>query len=272
MDAPTSKLIQAGDTKLYVEQSGQGPAIVLVPGAGGDAGQYAGLAAALSPNHLVVAYDRRGNSRSPRTDDWATTSITQHAGDVLALLEALDLTNVTVFGNSTGAVIALAAALTGHPSVAALVTHEPTLFGVLADPDSAVASVQPVIAAGVEQGGLPGGAEAFLRFAAGAGFEQLPAEVIERIRSNAQTMLEAEFGAFASWQPDAAELRDLDIPVLVLSAEQTAPFFVEAAEWLAAQLRTEIVKVAGGHMGFLDDPADFARRIGSAATKKTSLR
>jgi pimeloyl-ACP methyl ester carboxylesterase len=267
MDAPTSELVQAGDTKLYVEQSGRGPGIVLVPGAGGDAGQYAGLAAELSLNHLVVTYDRRGNSRSPRTDDWATTSVAQHADDVLALLEALDLTNVTLFGNSTGAVIALAAALSGHPSVVELITHEPTLFGVLADPDGAVASVQPVIAAGVEQGGLPGGAEAFLRFAAGEGFERLPAEAIERIRGNAQTMLEAEFGAFASWQPDASELRDLDIPVLVLSAEQTAPFFVEAADWLAAQLGTETVKVPGGHMGFLDDPADFAHRMGMRARK-----
>lgn len=261
MSAAKSSLMQAGNTTLYVERSGEGPAIVLVPGAGGDAAQYVGLAAELSRTRTVIAYDRRGNSRSPRTDDWATTSVDQHADDVLALIEGLDLDSATLFGNSTGAVIALAAALRRHPSVAGLIAHEPTLFGVLADPDAAIASVQPIIAAAVERGGLPEGAEAFLRFAAGEAFDRLPADAIDRIRANAQTMLEAEFGAFASWLPDRDELAALDIPSLVLSAEQTAPFFVEAAEWLAARLGTTVVKVPGGHMGFLNHEADFAKQI-----------
>ena len=261
MNETKSSLIEAGDTKIYVEKSGEGPAVVLVPGGGGDAGQFAGLASELSRTRTVIAYDRRGNSRSPRTEDWAETSIEQHAGDVIALIEALGLARVTLFGNSTGALIALAAALKGHQSVSGLVVHEPTLFGVLADPDAAIGSVQPVIAAAVERGGLPEGAEAFIRFAAGEAFDRIPADVVERIRANAQTMLEAEFGAFASWLPDQAALAGLGIRSAVLGAEQTAPFFVEAAEWLAAQLGTQVVKMPGGHMGFLDHGPEFAERL-----------
>jgi pimeloyl-ACP methyl ester carboxylesterase len=80
-------------------------------------------------------------------------------------LETLGTEPCVVFGNSTGALIALAAALKAPGRFTGAVLHEPALLGVLANPDVAMATVQPVIAAGVEAGGLAGGAEAFVQFA-----------------------------------------------------------------------------------------------------------
>ena len=248
-----------GDVELHVETRGSGPAVLLIAGAAGDAGQYEGLAEQLATEHTVISYDRCGNSRSGRSADWASTTVEQHADDAARLLATLDIGPAAVFGNSIGALIALATALRAPDRVRRVIVHEPTLMSVLADPDSAMSSVQPVIAAGMEQGGLPGGAEAFLGFAAGEAWQQVPAQVRERMVGNAEVLFQAEFGSFMSWRPDDAELAANRVPAAVLAAEQTAPFFREAAEWVAARLGVTVGTTPGGHMGYLDDASGFAK-------------
>lgn len=254
-------LVEANGTTFHVEVTGHGTPVLLVPGAGGDARQYAELAQVLAQNHAVIAYDRRNNGRSSQQPDWAETSVDQHAGDVVALLEQLRTEPCIVFGNSTGALIALAAALKAPGRFTGAVLHEPALLGVLANPDDAMATVQPVIAAGVETGGLAGGAEAFVQFAAGDAAALLPPDFLDGLRTSARVLLEAEFGAFASWRPEPVALSGMSVPLAVLSAEQTAPFFVEAAEWLASHTGVSRRTVAGGHMGFLDHAGELAKEI-----------
>ena len=177
------------------------------------------------------------------------------------LLGALGLAPATVFGNSTGALIALATALRSPESVTAAVLHEPTLISVLADPDGAMSAVQPVIATGMESGGYAGGAEAFLRFAAGPVYDNMSRALQARMIGNAEVLFEAEFGPFMSWAPDTQQLTNSGVPIAVLNGEQTAPFFREAAGWVATQVGTDVITVPGGHMGFLEDPVAFADAV-----------
>ena len=254
----TAKRVHVDDLEMYVEVRGSGPALLLVPGAGGDAGQFGELADLLAADRTVVTYDRRSNSRTSRPDAWAATTVEQQADDAAGVLLALGLAPATVFGNSTGALIALSAALRHPALVNQALVHEPTLMSVLADPDGAMASVQPVISAGMEQGGLAGGAEAFLRFAAGPGYDRLPSDAVSRILGNAEVLFQAEFGSFTSWAPDPSAITGSPVDISVLTAESTAPFFAEAARWIADRRGTEVVTAPGGHMGFLEDPEGFA--------------
>lgn len=254
-------LVEANGATFHVDITGHGTPVLLVPGAGGDARQYVDLARLLAQNHTVIAYDRRNNGRSSQQPDWAETSVDQHASDVVALLEQLGTEPCIVFGNSTGALIALAAALKAPGRFTGAVLHEPALLGVLSNPDNAMATVQPVIAAGVETGGLAGGAEAFVQFAAGDAAALLPPDFLEGLRTNARVLLEAELGAFASWRPEPESLSGMSVPLAVLSAEQTAPFFMEAAEWVASHAGVSRRTVPGGHMGFLDHAGELAKEI-----------
>lgn len=257
----TATTVRANGTDLYAETRGSGPALLLVPGATGDGGQYDLLADALAATHTVVTYDRRGNSRSPAPDGQTSTSIDEQADDAAALLRALNLAPARVFGNSHGALVALALALR-HPDVVVDVAlHEPALMSVLAEPDAALAVIQPIIGEGMAAGGPRGGAEAFLRFAAGTAYEALSSATADRMLGNAETLFEREFGAFAAWRPDAAELARLGVPVRVLAAAESAPFFAEAAAWIARQVGTDVRTVPGGHMAFLDRPDDIAAAI-----------
>jgi pimeloyl-ACP methyl ester carboxylesterase len=128
MPEPTSLVdvqqVQANGTVLHAETRGHGPAVLLVAGAGGDAAELAGLAAALADAFTVITYDRRGNSRSPRPADWVATSLAEQADDA-ALLAALGHSPAVVVGTSAGGSIALELALRHPTAVRAAIVHEP---------------------------------------------------------------------------------------------------------------------------------------------------
>ena len=66
--------VSANDTTLYYELRGDGPSLLLISGATGDAGHWTDVADKLADNYTVITYDRRGNSRSPRPPGWTSTS------------------------------------------------------------------------------------------------------------------------------------------------------------------------------------------------------
>ena len=65
--------VTANGTTWYYERRGDGPPLLCITGATGDAGYFSGLAEALSDDYTVVTYDRRANSRSPRPAGWIRT-------------------------------------------------------------------------------------------------------------------------------------------------------------------------------------------------------
>ena len=114
-----------GDT-LYYEVRGNGPALLMIAGAGGDADVFSAVADILCDEYKVITYDRRANARStmhlPQNFE-----ISQQSRDAVAVLAATGETSGFVFGSSSGAVIALDVAK-AHPQVVrAVVAHEPPL-------------------------------------------------------------------------------------------------------------------------------------------------
>jgi pimeloyl-ACP methyl ester carboxylesterase len=89
------------------------------------------------PDRTVVTYDPRGLGRSIRNDGRVDHAPTVQAGDVHAVIEALDGGPVEMFASSGGAVTALALVATYLDDVTTLVAHEPPLIPVL--PDAAAA-------------------------------------------------------------------------------------------------------------------------------------
>ena len=108
--------ITANGAELYYEVRGIGPSLLLIHGGGGDAGTVSNLADILAQDFTVVAYDRRGLSRSPRPKEWPQTSIAEQAEDAARLVNALGLAPVAVVGHSLGALIALELLLQ-HPDL-----------------------------------------------------------------------------------------------------------------------------------------------------------
>ena len=65
------KTLSKDGTLIAFDQSGQGPALILVTGAIARRTDAARLAASLSPNFTVISYDRRGRGESGDTPPYA---------------------------------------------------------------------------------------------------------------------------------------------------------------------------------------------------------
>ncbi len=95
------------------------PALCLVPGLGGVASFFEGIAPALARDFRVLLHDHRGTGEStPAVIDY---SIGQMADDLLQVMDAFGLARAAVVGHSTGGAIAQTIALDRPERATALV-------------------------------------------------------------------------------------------------------------------------------------------------------
>ncbi|MEO3792864.1 alpha/beta hydrolase [Nonomuraea sp. B10E15] len=132
----------ADGTTIAYTRAGQGPAVILVDGALSFRAQSinTGLATALAGDFTVYTYDRRGRGESGDTPPYTTE---REIEDLAALAELAAGTGgpVRLYGTSSGAALALAAADAGVP-VEKLALYEPPFI---------VDGTRPAIPAGYER-------------------------------------------------------------------------------------------------------------------------
>ena len=108
-------------TRIAYEQSGQGPALVIVGGVLGDHMQQAGLAALLAKHFTVYNIDRRGHGESGLTEPYA---VEREVEDLDALIDAAG-GSAFVYGTSGPGVLCLEAAARGlSPKIKKLAVWE----------------------------------------------------------------------------------------------------------------------------------------------------
>src|SRR2546421_7830012 len=100
-------VISKDGTPIAFDQSGQGPALILVAGALTTRAAWPPLAARLAPHFSVFAYDRRGRGES---GDSAPYAVEREVEDIDALITEAG-GSAFVFGHSSGAALALEAAI-----------------------------------------------------------------------------------------------------------------------------------------------------------------
>jgi pimeloyl-ACP methyl ester carboxylesterase len=105
------KIHSSDGTTIAFDRLGAGPPLVLVGGASTTRGVHARLAELLAPDFTVLNYDRRGRGGSDDTPPYAVEREIQDLGVVIAEAGG----SAAVFGNSSGAVLALRAAAAGLP-------------------------------------------------------------------------------------------------------------------------------------------------------------
>jgi non-heme chloroperoxidase len=88
-------------TEIYYKDWGEGPAVTFSHGWPLNADAWDGQMLFLAQNGFrVIAHDRRGHGRSSQTS--SGNDMNTYADDLAALIEALDLTGITMVGHSTG--------------------------------------------------------------------------------------------------------------------------------------------------------------------------
>jgi pimeloyl-ACP methyl ester carboxylesterase len=88
-------------TTLYYEESGSGPALLLVHETGGSANSWDAPVERLAQSFRCVTYDQRGSLRSP-LGDIAAYHPGIHVQDAVELSRVLDLVPCVLIGSSGG--------------------------------------------------------------------------------------------------------------------------------------------------------------------------
>ena len=260
--------IEVNGIRIYYEKRGRGPAVLFVSGATGDAGHWTTVADILADTYTVIAYDRRGNSRSPRPRGWTSTMIGEQADDAAALLRGLDLVPAIVFGTSAAAGI-LADLCLRHPHVLfGAIFHEPVFPSGISNIGAVRAARKALVEEGMARGGPRAAMELYLRNVAGDEvYESLDPQLRERLLGNAEVLFGIEMAPFLAYEPTPGQLAAIRVPRAVTAGADNRDIAAaghwryEAAQWLAAHLQTTVIELPGAHMGYLGQPEHFATAL-----------
>ena len=227
--------------RLYYEEHGEGEPILCIHATGSSALMWEEALPPLATLGRVIAYDRRGCTRSERPEPYEETTVAEHGDDAAALLAALGATPATIIGRSYGGEVAIDLALRHAAHVRALALLEPFVPRLSEAADAWLRALAEQLEAADDAG------EALIEAVFGAGaWETLPADMRTMFSDNGPAILAETRREFE--QADPAALAAIDRPALLVSATDSPPALREVMDGLAAAMpHARTVQVGGGH-------------------------
>jgi pimeloyl-ACP methyl ester carboxylesterase len=267
--AMTEGLINVPGAKLFYRSRGSGPVLLTLQGGAGDAEASDALAEALADRYTVVAYDRRGLSRSHVDDPARQPGIAVHSDDASRLLAALAGRPAFVFGSSIGALIGLDLAAAHPEQVRLLVAHEAAVASLLGEPArSQLQAMHDDVDDTFRSEGLLPAMRKLLAIAGGFGDDPEPevppvmpaGERAARHAANMQFFLTNDAPAAHRYQLDLTALTPAAIiPAAGELSRESFPY--QCAQTLARHLGQPLAEFPGGHSGYAQRPRAFAEAL-----------
>ncbi len=96
-----------GDARLYYEDDGDGPAILLTHGFVASTGMWDGQVAAFRDRYRLIRWDMRGHGRTECPDDPAAYGQDITVADMTAILDHLGIETAVIAGHSLGGFMSL---------------------------------------------------------------------------------------------------------------------------------------------------------------------
>jgi pimeloyl-ACP methyl ester carboxylesterase len=229
------KVVSCDGTTIAYEKAGDGPPIVLLNGGFRDHTIFDQLVPELAPHCTTYVYDRRGRGES---GDAPTYAVDREIEDLQAVVGEAG-GQAVVFGGSSGANLALEAALAGLPATK-LALHEPyyRVEGYAKPPDDFMDNLRALLAEDKR-------GEAAEYFAAKlVGFS--PEEIANWRRSPLWEMNEANAHTL---RYDTSICGDFRVPVERLATFQTPTLVVNSdntSDWLIAAARATVAALPNG--------------------------
>ena len=221
------KVISKDGTTIAFDQSGKGPAIILVVGAFNDRATGAPLAGFLERHFTVVFnYDRRGRGESSDTGPYA---IEREIEDLDALI-AQASGSACIFGYSSGAILSLRAAAHGL-AISQLALYDPPPTGAKAG------QLAPQLTELIAAGRRGDAVELFQTEAVG-----IPAAIVAQMRNTpfrpalekmAQTLV---YESTILRSLPTGLIASVRVPTLMIDGEQSPEVMRQAAQSLADAL------------------------------------
>lgn len=253
--------LEVPGARLYYETHGSGPLMIMIPGASGVADSFRMVTEHLAAHYTVALHDRRGFSRSqldgPQDYD---RRLETDADDVRRLIEHLSDEPATVFGTSSGGIVALAV-LTYHPSVVhTLIPFEPPAMRQLPDGQQWVDFFT-----GIYELYRRSGIEPALTQFRNRTFPESDRQVMApapKNAGNATYWFEHELRQYPAVDLDLDTLTTYADRILLAAGREGSGYPAHNVNTeLSKKLGLNVIELPGGHLGFLSYPAEFAREL-----------
>lgn len=249
--------LEVNGTRLAYEEAGSGDVVLFVHGAVSDHRVWGAFRDRVAERYRFVAYDQRYFGPADWTDDVAAFSVSTHANDLIAVIDALEDDPVHLVTWSYGGLVGLHAALRHPEKFRSIVHYEPTvealhhgLSGERAAIAQKFASFGPMaeaLQAGAENEAVRRLIEAVFRMAPGDA-DAFPQDLQVMWDDNARTLppfLEA-LGTVPPISCD--EIAAVDVPTLVMQGSD--------AYVLDAMMADEVVRCQPNASGLVLEDAN----------------
>ncbi|MEO7908205.1 MAG: 2-succinyl-6-hydroxy-2,4-cyclohexadiene-1-carboxylate synthase [Roseiflexaceae bacterium] len=261
-------LLRINDITFNVEQSGAGRPLLLLHGFTGSAATWTPLITTLSPHFRTLAPDLIGHGRSDSPPDAGRYRMERCVGDLLALLDTLEIARPDVLGYSMGGRVAMQLAAAAPERIGALVleSSSPGIADVAERQTRIVAD--EALADQIVRDGLEAFVERWEHLPLFASQAALPAET--RARLHAQRLRNDPLGlanslrGMGTGQQESLwdRLAGLDVRTLLIAGQLDAKYRVLAGEMRALLPNAHAVIVPGaGHAVHLEQPRVFLDNV-----------
>lgn len=243
--------LERDTVRIYYEDQGSGPAVLLTHGYSATLGMWAPQVAALAKRYRLICWDMRGHGASDSPDDPTAYSHTATVEDMAAILAACNVDRVVIGGLSLGGFMSLQFYVDRPEHVRALMLFDTGPGYKQADGRAQWNRLAEDYALRFETRGLA---------ALGDG-----TEVRVATHRSAQGLAHAARGMLA--QKDARVIEALpaiSVPTLLIAGSADKPFLA-ATEYMAAKIpdATKVIIEGAGHAPNLERPEAFNAAVAS---------
>lgn len=231
--------------KIYYEERGSGPAVLLSHGYSASARMWQGQMDVLADRYHLISFDMRGHDRSDSPEDLSLYSHELTVGDMAAVLDACGARGAVIGGLSLGGFMSLAFHL-AHPDRTIALMLFDTGPGYKKDgPREEWNKMATTRAAQLEKSGLD--------------TAQASAEVRVAHHRSAKGLAMAARGMLTQKDGRVIEsLPEIRVPTLVLAGAQDT-MFIPSADYMAAKIpgAEKVILANAGHAANIDQPEAF---------------
>jgi esterase len=263
--SPEIKTLRVNHYDMAYVERGSGEPLVLVHGALSDYRTWLPLLTEFSESNRTIAVSLRHYYPEAWDGKGSDLSLQQHADDMAAFIQALQLGPVSLLGHSRGGAVALLMA-SQHPElVQRLILADPAPLTTMlantpaAQPDASKrkANLQKVMRY-YQQGDTEDGLRVFVNYIAGpSAWENTPESRRNRLRANTwtQTSLLRDFDTPFT----CSNAANITAPVLLISGDRSAPLYgyMHAALQSCLKQVSKVTIADAGHMMYQANPTAF---------------
>ncbi len=260
--------IAANGVQYYVEQSGSGPALLLLHGFTGSAATWEPQLATWRDHYTCLAVDLLGHGGSEAPTDPARYGMAATVADLIVILDTLGIARTHLLGYSLGGRIALSLAVAQPARIGGLVLESASPGLATAEERAARHAADEALAAAIERDGVPAFVQRWEALPLWASQTTLPAPTraalhTQRLHNRATGLANSLRGLGTGAQPPVHDqLGGLNVPALCLAGTFDAKFVALAEDLTVALPQAQLALIPGaGHAIHLEQPAVFNHTV-----------